>query len=632
MNFKANDYVWITIGDKRLSGDIDFIYEENGARIASVFVPEYNDYFDVETKYLELIEPVIIKLDQFEQFISGTIDRDELLKDVIPEGNFIIEGKYKLTLETYEKSLKEALEYETSAEIIRSSAEAIIHEFEDYIEWPINKDEEDLLHTGRPTESRMAKWVIKWMSNLLWYDYDNDYIDEQAEDVVKDLKKYRKKDKVYPWTWSEEMAEEYLYDLKEDELSDIDEDTLNEIRETALDLADNDNYRMIEKVGYWTYGGSPIFPCDWGKSRDCFEKLMNAEEVEDEKKSYYANTLGYIYYYGRCNDDIPEYKKAYKYYSIGAAGGVYESIYKLSDMFKYGYGVHKNMHIAETLIAMILEDNLKHMEKGHYDCQFADIARRMAILSREDDDDYFEEEHRYLLLADCAIRKRLPYHHYGDTSVFVSIQRSLERLRREGNREDDKIMYLTMPYPFTYAVSRGPCKFTITPVKDDEDCYTITAERLETAAIKGKYFFTCIPPYDYCTISDKVTLTALEVRNLWTLEDKNTFIADEITLEGDDLIFRKYDEIVAKFQYEDFTLEREEKPVTQTYHFASVKFNLEAKPYDYLYEDMEINPGDKVIVKGKKNETTVTVEEVFNVEITDEPVDLSTYSKIIRKV
>ena len=34
------------------------------------------------------------------------------------------------------------------------------------------------------------------------------------------------------------------------------------------------------------------------------------------KKAFLANTLGYIYYYGRCNNGNPEYELAYKYASM----------------------------------------------------------------------------------------------------------------------------------------------------------------------------------------------------------------------------------------------------------------------------------------------------------------------------
>jgi TPR repeat protein len=55
----------------------------------------------------------------------------------------------------------------------------------------------------------------------------------------------------------------------------------------------------------------------------------------------YANTLGYIYYYGRCNNGVPEYDQAFYYFSYAAANGLYEGMYKLADLFWHGYGCKK---------------------------------------------------------------------------------------------------------------------------------------------------------------------------------------------------------------------------------------------------------------------------------------------------
>ena len=55
--------------------------------------------------------------------------------------------------------------------------------------------------------------------------------------------------------------------------------------------------------------------------------------------------IGYIYYYGRCWDGQPQYDEAFRYFSVGAAGGIYESRYKLADMFAKGYGVVQNKNI-----------------------------------------------------------------------------------------------------------------------------------------------------------------------------------------------------------------------------------------------------------------------------------------------
>ncbi|MGN0692556.1 MAG: hypothetical protein ACI4K7_09445 [Oscillospiraceae bacterium] len=149
------------------------------------------------------------------------------------------------------------------------------------------------------------------------------------------------------------------------------------------ELVAAEDTKAIGTLGYSYYGGNDIYPCDWNKSRDCFLKLMEMDNVDDLQKCYYANTLGYIYYYGRCNDSVPEYDKAYKYFSIGAAGGIYESIYKLSDMYIHGYGTTKNNRAAKTLVDMVYEETAEQIIAEKYDCKFADAALRKGNLCRD---------------------------------------------------------------------------------------------------------------------------------------------------------------------------------------------------------------------------------------------------------
>ena len=46
---------------------------------------------------------------------------------------------------------------------------------------------------------------------------------------------------------------------------------------------------------------------------------------------------------------IPEYEKAYKYFSLAAFSGNVEARYKIGDMYKNGYYLEKNLTIAKTI-------------------------------------------------------------------------------------------------------------------------------------------------------------------------------------------------------------------------------------------------------------------------------------------
>lgn len=72
--------------------------------------------------------------------------------------------------------------------------------------------------------------------------------------------------------------------------------------------------KAIQRRGYCYYCGTKIYPNDWYKARDSF---IDYYQMTGDASA--ANTLGYIYYYGRCNGGVPEYEKAFKYFSIGHA-------------------------------------------------------------------------------------------------------------------------------------------------------------------------------------------------------------------------------------------------------------------------------------------------------------------------
>lgn len=183
----------------------------------------------------------------------------------------------------------------------------------------------------------------------------------------------------------------------------------------------------LHAMAYGCYGGNEVFEEDWITSRDCLIKLA---QLTDDPFAY--NTLGYIYYYGRCNGKVPEYEKAFQCFSIGAASGVYESRYKLADMFLAGKGcIQSKTAGANLIMSMYLENRDLFCEK-EYECKFADIALRVGGLFERGDgvEQDIEAAYGYYLEANCAIKKRLKYFdYYGDRKVAKGIEESLKRVK-----------------------------------------------------------------------------------------------------------------------------------------------------------------------------------------------------------
>lgn len=184
----------------------------------------------------------------------------------------------------------------------------------------------------------------------------------------------------------------------------------------------NENYLAMRIKGYGCYGGDKVFECDWEESRKWISKLFEADG-----NPYYANSLGYIYYYGRCNNGIPEYEKAFQYFSVGAAHDVIESMYKIADMFLSGKGCIKSPETSSYIIFKLYEECQARYCMGD-DAKFADVALRMAAIFRRRE--RYPEALYYYLEADFAIKKRLKKSDFfGDRKVQDNISKGMEEVR-----------------------------------------------------------------------------------------------------------------------------------------------------------------------------------------------------------
>ncbi|MCF0120006.1 MAG: sel1 repeat family protein, partial [Oscillospiraceae bacterium] len=395
-----------------------------------------------------------------------------------------------------------------------------------------------------------------------------------------------------------------------------------------------DDVDALRAAGYAWYGGNDIFPCDWEKSRDCFLRLMELDTVSDLDKCQYANTLGYIYYYGRCNGGEPEYGEALRYFTLGAAGGLYESIYKLSDMYVHGYGVPKNTRAASTLVDMVYGENLKRICRGEYGCQFADSALRMGNLVR--DKIMFGDEYYYYTLADFAIRKRLPFKYYGDSNVFAGIQKELARIRETKPVINKTSLALSgPPYVFRELFKDYSCMVTVKPLKKG---VKITASRMPKPDENTvECVFSCFPEYGACDLVSEMSFT-ITGEGTFIPAAKFDFIADSFELydtreDGSLLVFSHHGVELYSVTVEKFTFRlpaRPKKDATE-YNFVSVVFGKGGRQYDYICEVPDVSVGDRVIVFASGEEKSVEVVRVFKMAVGDMPLGPGGYKKILRK-
>lgn len=305
----------------------------------------------------------------------------------------------------------------------------------------------------------------------------------------------------------------------------------------------------IRTRGYCYYCGTDIYPNDWERAKDSFIEYYNMTG-----DPFAANTLGYIYYYGRCNNGIPQYIEAFKYFSVGHAFSCYESTYKLADMFAHGYGVVKNVHIAYSLYVDVYEENYGHFVKGDVGCKFADAALRIGNCFRDGiavNADMGSAYHFYLQ-ADYAIRLRMKEsNYYGDNVVFERIQKAMAEVREKYTDRHRSVKFAPPVWEKWVLIAHRCCKLRIKELK--EGAYALDFTPMKRKDDEGgiKMLIT-IPPADYCELRTKLRIKTSEHSALITKNQSMEMIFDSIDYDADKKItrFYLYDEPVAELATE----------------------------------------------------------------------------------
>ena len=247
-------------------------------------------------------------------------------------------------------------------------------------------------------ENKNLESRINYVISLL-----NDYI----EDRNKSLHERRVPDDI------KERIVSYLYD--KEQVNDKDKKTFIKFMN---DLADKNNPYGLWVKCYSYYGGNKFVPENYKISEECLLKLIDVDYNDN-----YADTLGYIYYYGRVNNGIPEYDKAYKYFSLAAFSGNVEARYKIGDMYKNGYYLEKNITIAKTIYDSLYREVMQEFYHDPKRASLADVSLRIASFY-EDDKEYMIG-YRLYLQALLAINIR---NGSFDSSVRRKIIRSIKEL------------------------------------------------------------------------------------------------------------------------------------------------------------------------------------------------------------
>ncbi len=483
-------------------------------------------------------------------------------------------------------------------------------------------------------EDSFAGFVFDSVMELLWMITENKE-DEEAKkfmDVIKSIiKEYIESDgKTVPG----EVIYELVRRLDCDNIDEQDEVVQVIFKEGVDKLCAAKDPMAIQKRGYCYYTGTGVYPNDWVKARNSFLEYF---EITADPTA--ANTLGYIYYYGRCNNGVSQYDEAFKYFSIGNAAGIYESTYKLADMFRHGNGVAKSEKIAFHMYEEVYTQTLCEFQAEIFECKFADAALRMGNCFKEGigcEVDY-ALAYQFYLEADYAIRRRVEAtNYYGDNVVYESIQKALEETRELYTVKSKKMVFEEYPIWALWMI-RGHrnCYARVNKLKNDK--FSIKATTLPRYdELEFKALIT-VPEADYSELRSEIRIKTDKYSKFFTDDGEDDFIFDHVEYDRYNNItrFMLGTLVVATIITDKYTftptVSAKKKGKGTKFRFVSICFSKGGRTYDYLCNDTTVKPGDEVVVNGYNGETVVKVQAVKDVYESELGLPLDRYREIVRK-
>ena len=422
------------------------------------------------------------------------------------------------------------------------------------------------------------------------------------------------------------ILNEFAYDHSIDFISK--KDWYDFYLENALRLGEKGNAKALRGLGYRLYESDGHFPMDQVLAGEILEKSFAIEQ-----NSTVANTLGYIYYYGKTRSGDAEPSKAFRYFAFGEAFGNVESIYKLADCYLHGYGGLQSNKAAYSLVSSVEPEQYERFLSDSPN-KYADIASRMGRYYHEGIGVEKNLEHAYFfyLLAREAIRRRMEKDDYiGDAYVSKRIQESIEAVRMESGEEE---IYPTRDIVRGFYSIRDHqfrllnCKFKITHVNGKR------AMRIRVqSSKKGRQLILAIREFGYCRRKKSIDLLVEGIEGLPLDSIKEFEKKRNISIENDNGFFVISDRKASSevfFSAKTIYLDEDEFPTLErAYAVVDASYPNSEKLYSFLCEDEDIEIGDTCIEEKRGQEILVKTKRLLYFD--ELPFPLKDFTKCVKK-
>ena len=609
-DFKQGDTVTFLFNRKECHGFIQKI----GKNIASVWIEELNEARRIPIERLTYVAPVLLNTEQTQKLCRYEIKWSELIAGHPDYVDVCLEAPYMMTFEDMLAAARNIMASGDDNETVREEWYYPLYDL-------MFESGENILFENTPSDVEMLEFLPDrdQVFRDLFYtvldeitDSDADPVCETIAEVITRIENFIADEKrpVLERKYSDADKESYICLLgNDDRLKKATELELTVYRIFVEDLIPKDNHTALRCKGYGCYGGDPAYVCDWNTALECVTRLY-----ELTGNPVYANTLGYIYYYGRCWDGEPKYDEAFKYFSVGAAGFYYES--------------------------RLYDQNIKYMLDGNFDCKFADVALRLGSYMESGYGKYTNIHHayKYYLQADFAIRQRLQYDYYGDLSVADSIRKRLNNLLESDQIKKPKRSAYVDLYELLWLHLKKyrKLRLDIKQMKNGDVKLTIRIAPFKDEKYHPKLFIT-EEETGFCGMLETLIVRAkggsvIEPRTLDASIDFDDIITYyEPDSETDGIKFMLGDKVQAIVTGETL-FASPLKASGKKYKVASVYFSPGGRHYDYLLDIDGVEVGDTVCVMTDQGKTEVIVAAILEKAESELALPINKYKKIIEKV
>ena len=594
---------------------------------------------------------ICLSAEKIAGFVRGTVGIDELMDKKYLNGNADItcrEG-YSISFDDLTAGLKTHYEAETDVYTFFNEWFGVIYwDLGDVIHLPEMLGSNDLVEdleldeysTGMPffdDVTHLALYVVSTLDYLegdLW-EADKEALHGELGELLEIISNYRTNAGLPKenWTLTVRQKKAFVGARDDERIQDgLPDWEVRLFKKYLEELAAADDTYGLKVLGYCYYGDDcKLYPCDWVKSRDCFLRLI--EIADDELQGQAANTLGYIYYYGRCNGGEPQYDEAYRYFSLAAFFGYFEAKYKVGDMLASGKGTPKNQTAAYNLYSQVYQETHQSFLSGHAEYPFASAALRMGSCYQHGSGTYknLMLSYGFYLKARLAMDEYMKKHEFfGAGTVAAGIKKGLQEVKEElGDECMQRQVWLYFPdflqerlfnsdnVVFRAELSEGKVSTSLKLTR--VSCYDFDHENP---------LVLTFPEISYCKRTAVIKLKCNARAVIENRAEKKTFLLDSVKCKKGQVHFYYQKKMVLSVWDEGWYIKAEKYAVSNEMHkFVSVRFTPTGRLYDYLADGLDVQEGGEVMIPSMDGIKKMKVVKVFEQSAAEAALDIDKYKK-----